>query len=190
MQQDRQRGQQHRKQGQGVVCEEHPATPGQPAIVERIGDGDQRRGGQRPCEQRLTAVPGGGDEKERQDEEQAFLVDQLGRVAQQRRRDLPAEAAGEGLPQEVLEDQPDPADQHDDCQYLGEALLPVDHDETEHARTEAEQGDGAWIAGHQAADQGDQLLQAGLEDGALLVGHGEQRVLDRICSASRPGRAA
>ncbi len=60
--------------------------------------------------------------KEREDEEQAFLVDQLGRVAQQRRRDLPAEAAGEGLPQEVLEDQPDPADQHDDRQHLGEAL--------------------------------------------------------------------
>lgn len=77
---------------------------GQLVIVEWIGDGDQCCGGQCFCEQCLVVVLGGGDEKEWEDEEQVFLVDQLGCVVQQWCWDFLVEVVGEGFLQEVFED--------------------------------------------------------------------------------------
>ncbi len=70
VQDDRQRREQHREQRQGVVAEEHPAPRCQGLVVERIDDGHQGGRAEQPGEQRLAAVPGRGDGKERQAEEQ------------------------------------------------------------------------------------------------------------------------
>ncbi|MNP16580.1 hypothetical protein D3C76_1089840 [compost metagenome] len=161
-----------------MVAEEGPAPRRQPLVVDRIDDGDQPGQRQGAGEQGLAAVPGGGDEEERQAEEQAFLVDQLGGIAQQRRRQLPAEAFLDALGEQVLQHQPDPADQHDDRHDPGEAgAVAVDHDEAEDTGGEAGDGDQARITRQQGNDESDQALETGLPDKHEVGGtqHGKGR---------------
>lgn len=121
--------------------QEQPAARRQPAVVQRVDDRHQPGAGQQAGEHQLAAVPGGGDEEERQHEEQAFLVDHLRGVAQQRLRDLALEQAGEQLGEGVLEHQPQPAHQQQDGDPAGQAFLTVYQDETADTGNETAEGD-------------------------------------------------
>ncbi|MND94975.1 hypothetical protein D3C80_872150 [compost metagenome] len=135
--------------------EKQPAPRGQPFVVQGIDDRYQPGGAQQAGEHQLAAVPGGGDEKERQDEEQAFLVNHLRGIAQQRLRDLALEHLGEQLGEGVFQHQPDPADQHHDGDPAGQAFLAVDQDEAGDPGDESAEGDDAGVA----LDQFDQPLE-------------------------------
>lgn len=144
-----------------MVGEKDPAPGCQPLVVQRVGNRHQRRRGQQPAEQGLAAVPGGGDEEERQDEEQAFLVNHLGGVAQQQARQLETEARSDTLAQHVLHDQPQPADQQDQSQHLGQPGLAVDQHETGDTGEKSENGDHARMALHQRDDPEHESLAGG-----------------------------
>ena len=157
---DRQCGQQRGEQGQGVQGQEQRALGRQPLVIQRVDNRYQRRRAQQASEQRLAAVPGGGDEKEGQDEKQTFLVDHLGGVAQQRFRDLAIEDLGEQLRKTVLQHQPQPAHQHDHRNPAGHALLAVYQDEAAHPRDETAECNHPWVALDQfynALDEGRQV---------------------------------
>ncbi|RMV21868.1 hypothetical protein ALP14_05550 [Pseudomonas amygdali pv. myricae] len=130
VQDDRQRGQQCREQCQSVQRHEQPASGRQPLVVERVDDRDQPGGAKHRSEYRLTTVPGGGDEKERQHEKQAFLMDHLRAVAQQTLRNLAAQRLVEQPDHGVFDHQPQPADQHHHGDPGGQPCLAVNQDKT------------------------------------------------------------
>src|SRR3546814_16585114 len=68
---DRQRGQQDGEQRQRVKPQVDPAPRCQPFVVQRIDQRNERGGAKQAGEQGLSAVPGGGDGKERNDEERS-----------------------------------------------------------------------------------------------------------------------
>ncbi|MNM60873.1 hypothetical protein D3C81_721660 [compost metagenome] len=145
--------------------QEQPAPWGQPLVVQRVDNRDQPGGGQDAGKHQLAAVPGGGHEEERQDEEQAFLVDHLRRVAQQRLGDFALEDLGEDLGEGVLHHQPDPADEHDDGDPAGQALLAIDQNEAADTGNETTEGDDSGIA----LDQLDQALEVKRHEGVRKV---------------------
>lgn len=126
--------------------QEQPAPWCQPLVVQRVGDRNQASGAEQAGEDQLTAVPGGGDEKERQHEEQRFLVDHLRCVAQQRLRNLAVESAREQPGEGVLQHQPDPADQHEHGDPAGQASLAVDQDEAADTGEETAERNDARVA--------------------------------------------
>ena len=161
MQDDRQCGQQGGEQRQGMQRQEQPAPRCQPLVVQRVDDRNQARGAEQAGEYQLAAVPGGGDEEERQHEEQRFLVDHLRRVAQQRLRDFAVEGAGEQAGEGVFQHQPDPADQHEYGNPAGQAGLAVDQDEAADTGEETAERDDAGVAFEQFDDALDDMGDLG-----------------------------
>ncbi|MNZ95584.1 hypothetical protein D3C78_1147440 [compost metagenome] len=148
----RQCGEQRGEQGQGVQGQKRPAPWSQPLVVERVDDRNQRRDAQQPGENQLAAVPRRGDEEERQDKEQAFLMDHLRCVTQQGFWYFALEYAREQLGQAVFQHQPDPADQHDGGDPARQALLAIDQNETAHPGDETKERNDPRVPLHQIKD--------------------------------------
>ncbi|RML24842.1 hypothetical protein ALQ98_05593 [Pseudomonas syringae pv. lapsa] len=149
VQDDRQRGQQCGEQRQGVQRHEQPAPGRQPFVVEGIDDRNQPGSPEHRSEHRLTTVPGGGDEKERQHEEQAFLMDHLRAVAQQTLRDLTAQRPVEQPDHGVFDHQPQPTDQHHHRDPGCQPCLAIDQNETGDTGNETKRRNEPRIALHQ-----------------------------------------
>lgn len=84
-------------------------------------------------------------------------------IAQQRLRHLPAEPALQASAQAGFEHQPEPADQHDQRDHLGQPGVAFHQHETGDAGDESEQRNGAGIASDQIAAQLEQARQQWLE---------------------------
>src|SRR5690606_32878033 len=78
----------------------------------------------------LPAVPGGGDKKERDNKEQAFLMNQLGGVVKQGLRKLKTEPALDPSMDAFFHQQPTPAGQDHDRDNLRQLLFALDQEKT------------------------------------------------------------
>ncbi len=146
LQDQRQYHQQQREQGQRVKAQEQPAPLRQPAEIHRVDDGDQRHHPEQAGEQRLATVPRGAGDEERQREEQALLVGELGQVTHQHRRQPEAEARRHRLAERALDHQKHPARQHRHRHQPRHALVTLDEQEAQQPGHEAEGRDQPGVA--------------------------------------------